>query len=143
MKYLCYFFGLVRNHIDLLKLIITENKQNFLNKNIDYFFITCNPNNEYNYNKQDLITHLSKEVKIIFIEYYNEYLNQRCINNAYPNENKFHIEMFNFIKKQNISYDYIIGLRSELLIRINNIDKYFNEDIIIPPRFYYIWVNVI
>jgi hypothetical protein len=137
MKYLCYFYGIIRTDINLLKNVIKENKENFLNKNVDYFLITCNPIDNYNYDKQDLIIQLGKEVNIIFIENYCEYLNEILINGTYNQENKFHVEIFNFIKNQNINYDYIIGLRSELLIKINNIDNYFNENTIIPPRYYY------
>lgn len=41
------------------------------------------------------------------------------------------------INQHNLQYDYVIKIRNDVLLKINNIKKYFNEKTYVAPRYWF------
>ncbi|MEX0597255.1 MAG: hypothetical protein WD512_12245 [Candidatus Paceibacterota bacterium] len=144
MNILCFFIGAIRNDLLEIKNNITmfkrtlelqRNKNKF---NIKYVLITRNPDNVNPYNIDELYKELGNSVEIVIEEPDLEMLNIKCKNNATVIGLTFHTHIKDYINKCKSEFDFIIKCRNDMLIRLNNINKYFNENlVVVPPRYWF------
>lgn len=138
MKVLVFFSGSLRLDLNTLIYYITEFKKNFENTNHDikYLFITdksspfmyCN----YNYIKEEL----SKHANVIFIEK-NRNLYVNTINKYSTISLMYYQHIQNYINITHSDFDYVVKIRNDVLIKINEISKYFDNNTYVAPRYWY------
>jgi hypothetical protein len=75
-------------------------------------------------------------VKVLFIEK-NSNLNITTQNNYPTISLMYYKHIQDYINENNLSFDYIIKIRNDLLIKINQIDTYLNDDTYVAPRYWY------
>ena len=140
MKILCCFTGSIRLDIDRLIFYITEFKKHFETSNfeIKYLFLTDgNTSSIKYYNTDYAISEISKYCDVKRIET-NHSLTSNLIN-GYPIKHmcSYFQAMQDYIKYNSLEFDYIIHIRNDLLIRIDDITKYFDTFTYVPPRYWY------
>lgn len=149
MKILCFFSGSLR--LDLYTYIhyINEFKKNFEEMNCDalesltsleitYLFITDKSSRLIYFDYETFKTELHKETgaSILFVDK-NINLNITT-QNHYPTISLMYYKYIqDYIHANNLSFDYVIKIRNDILIKINNIHKYLNGTTYVAPRYWY------
>lgn len=148
------FIGAIRDALPIIKQSILTLK-NSLNKDkydIDIIFSTWNPkqgeyiypkqwwgkNYVYDYNINLLYEQIKNIVDVeIFLDQPDIEWYPQCKNGSPPIFVYHLLEIAKYIKDKNLKYDYIIKTRHDDIIKINNIEKYLNNNINIPPLYWY------
>lgn len=138
MKILCFFSGSLRHDLNTYIYYISEFKKNF-NKNIEikYLFIT-NGNNQSEYcNYEYYKKELSNYADVLFIEENAELKKIKTINGCSTISLMYYKLIQEYITTNNLYFNYIIKCRNDIYIKINNINKYFNNNTYVTPRYWY------
>ena len=146
MKILCFFSGSLRLDLNTYIHYINEFKKNFEEINCDslksieitYLFITDKSSSfiyfDYDFFKSELYNQTG--VKVLFIEKNNN-LNITTQNNYPTISLMYYKHIQDYINENNLSFDYVIKIRNDLLIKINNIYTYLNKNTYVAPRYWY------
>ena len=138
MKILVFFSGSLRLDLNTLTYYITEFKKNFENTNYDlrYLFITDKSSPFIYCNYNHVQEELSKHANVIFIEK-NKNLQVNTINKYSTISLMYYKHIQNYINITHSKFDYVIKIRNDALIKINEISKYFDNNTYSAPRYWY------
>lgn len=138
MKILCFFSGSLRLDINTFIYYIKEFKKHFENMNceITYLFITDKKSPFIYVNLEHFKTEISKHAEVLFVES-NPDLNVNTMNNYSTISLMYYKHIQEYINKTNSKFDYVIKIRNDLLIKINKIENYFNNNAYVLPRYWY------
>lgn len=146
MKILCFFSGSLR--LDLYTYIhyINEFKKNFEKMERDalepieitYLFITdkSSPLIYFDYDAFKSELHTETGARVLFVDK-NRHLNITT-QNAYPTISlMYYKHIQNYINENHLIFDHVIKIRNDLLIKINQIYTYLNNNTYVAPRYWY------
>jgi hypothetical protein len=138
MKTLCFFSGSLRLDLNTIIHYIKEFKKHFENMNheITYLFITDKKNPYIYLNLDHFKTEISKHATVLFVEP-NHNLNVNTMNNYSTISLMYYNHIQDYINKTNSNFDYIMKIRNDTFIKINKIEKYFNNNTYVLPRYWY------
>jgi len=140
MKKICIFFtGAIREDFEFIKNNIYFIKNNFKDYNVTTIFHTWYPmRDNYDYDYYSFKKEIEKNIDILLFskqENLSEY--PRCRNNSPPLYFYSILEIFNYINKNNLKFDFIVRTRNDLEIKIKNIEKFLDGNIYVPKLFWY------
>lgn len=144
MKILCFFSGSLRLDLNTYIHYISEFKKNFeeLIKNemveFTYLFITDKNSHlmyfDYDFLKSQLYNEIG--VNVLFVEK-NTNLNITTINKYTTISLMYYKHIQNYINDNHLSFDFVLKIRNDLLIKINKIQNYLNGNTYVAPRYWY------